>query len=83
MDRGRAQHDLGWNQDVVDEDDDFPTVEGLVRCTLRKEDLIEEPKDGEHALQRLDLFRSSVVLRGLNTETRTTCKLVSVTAQTI
>jgi len=72
IDRGGdfgSQHDLGRNQDIVDEDD-FPTVKELVRCTLRKEDLIEEPKDREHAPQRVDQRARSRLLDAGNSQSR-------------
>jgi hypothetical protein len=56
VDRGGdfgSQHDSGQDQDIVS-DDDFPTVKDLLCRTLRKEDLMGEPKDREHVLQRAD-----------------------------
>jgi hypothetical protein len=49
------QHNSGRDQDVVSEDD-LPTLEELLRLTLRKKGkvLIGEPKKAEHALQRAD-----------------------------
>jgi hypothetical protein len=50
-----SQHDSGRDQDAVNEDeDDLPTIKELLRRTLRKEDLIEEPEDRERTLQRAD-----------------------------
>jgi hypothetical protein len=46
-----SQYNLGRDQDAVSEDD-WPTLEELLRPTLHKEVLIEEPKEPEHALQR-------------------------------
>jgi hypothetical protein len=48
-----SQHDLSRDYDTVDEDY-LPTLEELLRPTLRKQDSIREPPSTENTLQRAD-----------------------------